>query len=670
MLTYTRFFLLSATFAIIAGAPAFAESAPRIPTEAFFSNPTFSSPRLSPDGKHIAVLYSKGDHQFVVARPASGGELKPLAELKDPETRLVWLEWANPDRLLLSATERNTRSVGVRGRITRLFGVDRKGGRLRWLGRRWPKRGQGQWEVQFQDQVVHWLPDDRNHVLISYHNPFDRTPSIKRLDVDDGRTSGRQRAIDKIDAWHVDPQGNVRAGEGRRRNRYTLFARVESDGRLRELQSHDVFADDGFEFAGFHQNPKRLFVFSEHEGRSALYEFDIEAGTLGPLVFAHPDADVGPVIFSKARNKVIGVAYLIDEPQVHYIDEEARQEHESIDHAIRSVHEHTTENRVVSTAADGSLMIVRTSSDIQPPVHYAYDRVKRVMTHLLDERPDIPIEHLVPMQRVSYTARDGLEIAAYLTIPKDTEAQQLPVIVLPHGGPWARDWKRYDPEVQLFANRGFAVFQMNFRGSTGYGSAFTERGYRQWGQAIQDDITDGVKWLIREGIADPGRIGIYGGSYGGYAAMMGLIRTPDLYRAGASYAGVMDIETLISDDRRYDWAYAWHKPMVGGELGDGARLERHSPVHRAGEIRVPVLLAHGADDERVHAKHSQRMARALRRSDKDVEYLEFEDEIHGFLLESNRIRFYERLVTFFEEHLVARPPEAARPAAQPQSPAE
>jgi dipeptidyl aminopeptidase/acylaminoacyl peptidase len=346
----------------------------------------------------------------------------------------------------------------------------------------------------------------------------------------------------------------------------------------------------------------------------------------------------------------------VDELETHYIDEEARAEHESIDRALLGVFGRKTDNQIVSTTIDGALMIVSAGCDTQPPVYYVYDREHQRMTRLLVERPDIPAEHLVPMQRVSYTTRDGLEIAAYLTVPKDAETRKLPVIVLPHGGPWARDWKRYDPEVQLFANRGFAVFQMNFRGSTGYGSAFHRKGYREWGQAIQDDITDGVKWLIEQGIADPDRIGIYGASFGGYAAMLGLAKTPDLYRAGASYAGVMDIKTMISDDRRYEWLVAWHKPMVGGSSGDDKRLKRHSPVRRASKIRVPVLLAHGADDQRVHVKHSRRMAKALRDSGADVEFLEFEDEIHGFLLERSRVQFYEQLLAFFERNLASRAP--------------
>jgi dipeptidyl aminopeptidase/acylaminoacyl peptidase len=298
--------------------------------------------------------------------------------------------------------------------------------------------------------------------------------------------------------------------------------------------------------------------------------------------------------------------------------------------------------------------IFEVTSEMQPPVYYFYDRDRRQLTHLFNQRPEIKPQEMAQTKRVTYAARDGLKIPAYLTLPVGREPRNLPAIALVHGGPWARDMIQWDPEVQLLANRGFAVLQMNFRGSSGFGDAYLRAGYREWGQKIQDDITDGVKWLIAEGIADRDRIGITGGSYGGYATLVGLVKTPELYRAGAAYASVTDIEFLISDDKWYDWGVAWHETMVGGGRNDVARLRQSSPLRRAAEIRVPVLLGHGENDQRVHVRQSRRMADAMKEAGKQVEYMEFPDEVHGFLLETNRVRWYERLAAFFEEHLAPR----------------
>jgi dipeptidyl aminopeptidase/acylaminoacyl peptidase len=256
---------------------------------------------------------------------------------------------------------------------------------------------------------------------------------------------------------------------------------------------------------------------------------------------------------------------------------------------------------------------------------------------------------------VDYVARDGLAIPAYLTLPSGIEPRQLPAIALVHGGPWSRDTIDWDPEVQLLANRGYAVLQVNFRGSSGLGESHLRAGYREWGQKIQDDITDGVKWLIAQGVADPDRVGIVGTSYGGYAALVGLVKTPRLYRAGVAYAPVTDIELMISDDRWYEWGYEWHQTMVGGERGDKSRLRENSPLRRVAEITVPVLIGHGTDDQRVHVRQSQRMAEALKAAGKDYQYLECPDEIHGFLVEANRIRWYATLIEFLDRNLAPRP---------------
>jgi dipeptidyl aminopeptidase/acylaminoacyl peptidase len=246
-----------------------------------------------------------------------------------------------------------------------------------------------------------------------------------------------------------------------------------------------------------------------------------------------------------------------------------------------------------------------------------------------------------------------------MTLPQGVEPKRLPAIALVHGGPWSRDLIQWDPEVQLLANRGFAVLQINFRGSTGFGTEHLEAGYREWGQKIQDDITDGVRWAIEQGFIDPDRIGIMGASFGGYASLVGLVKTPELFRAGAAYAAVTDIELMISDDKWYDWGVDWHEKLVGGGRGDKTRLGESSPLRRATEIRAPVLLGHGVDDQRVHVRQSRRMAEALSDAGKQVEYLEFPNEVHGFLLEANRIRWYERVVTFFEEHLAPRAPSTS-----------
>jgi len=256
------------------------------------------------------------------------------------------------------------------------------------------------------------------------------------------------------------------------------------------------------------------------------------------------------------------------------------------------------------------------------------------------------------MKPISYTSRDGLTIHGYLTLPRGIKAEKLPVVVNPHGGPWARDYWGFNPEVQFLANNGYAVLQMNFRGSTGYGREFWEASFKQWGRTMQDDISDGVKWLIDQGIADPGRIAIYGGSYGGYATLAGLTLTPELYAAGVDYVGVSNMFTFMKTIPPYwkpmlDMLYE----MVGDPQADSLMLAEVSPVLQADKIIAPLFVAQGANDPRVNKDESDQMVAALKARGIDVEYMVKDNEGHGFRNEENRFDFYRAMIAFLDKHL-------------------
>ncbi|MGH8243784.1 MAG: prolyl oligopeptidase family serine peptidase [Steroidobacteraceae bacterium] len=654
------FHLFAASLAAIASLPSFAELPPRIPVEALFSNPVISTPVISADGLTIAYVQSQGDLQVVFSRPLSGRQPKALAKFDDPAIRLRLLQWANNGRLLISAQARSKSSIHVAGRETRMFGIDADGQNLRWLGRDWPVYGPASMPIAYQDEIIHLTPADPATVLISIRPPYEPNPSIMEMDVGSGRTVRVQKPKTGVYAWHADSKGTIRAGEGVVDNRYQLWARKSADAKFEKIIDVARFEVDSVEFAGFHDDPQRLYVQATHEGRAAIFEFDIAARQAGALVFAHPSVDVDGVARDEGPDeRAIGVSYIVDRPSISFFDEKDEREYLALVDALQSELGFPVSHRAVSASADGNRRVLRVSSERQPPVFYLHDRNSRQLVRLFEQRPSVRPEDLAPTRRVDYVARDGLAIPAYLTLPVGVEPKHLPAIALVHGGPWSRDWIDWDPEVQLLANRGFAVLQMNFRGSTGLGAAHLRAGYREWGQKIQDDITDGVKWLIAEGIADPDRVGIAGASYGGYAALVGVVKTPELYRAAAAYAPVTDIELLISDDKWYDWGYEWHETMIGGDRGDKSRLRESSPLRRVTEIKAPVLIGHGTDDQRVHVRQSQRMAEALRSANREYQYLEFPDEIHGFLLESNRVQWYRAVVDFFDRNLAPRPGAAA-----------
>ena len=297
-------------------------------------------------------------------------------------------------------------------------------------------------------------------------------------------------------------------------------------------------------------------------------------------------------------------------------------------------------------------MIVRTFSDKSRGAYYYYDHVSNEFEKLADISPRLNEDEMAAMEPIQYQSRDGLTINGYLTIPRGAEPKMLPVIVNPHGGPWARNRWGFDSEAQFLANRGLAVLQVNYRGSTGYGKAFWKASFKEWGRKMQDDITDGVNWLIREGIADRQRIGIYGASFGGYATLAGLAFTPDLCVCGVDYVGISNIFTWLKTIPPYWEPYRqmWRE-MIGDPEKDKELLIAGSPYFHAGRIKAPLFVAQGANDPRVKKAESDQIVAELEKRGIEVQYMVKDNEGHGFRNQENRFKFYRAMEDFLSKHI-------------------
>jgi dipeptidyl aminopeptidase/acylaminoacyl peptidase len=309
----------------------------------------------------------------------------------------------------------------------------------------------------------------------------------------------------------------------------------------------------------------------------------------------------------------------------------------------------------LSASRDRQRFIVTSSSDVHPGAFYLFDRKTGKLEWLADRRPWIDPKKMSPMQPVRYTARDGLDVPAYLTVPKGSPGKNLPMVVMVHGGPWVPgDSWGWHPEVQFLASRGYAVLQPNYRGTTRYGWKHFSSSFKQWGLTMQDDVTDGVQWAIAQGIADPKRVCIYGGSYGGYATMMGLAKTPELFKCGINYVGVTDLDLFLTATWS-DFAYSEFltygmKDMVG--TLDRERLANTSPVEMASRIKAPVLMAYGASDVRVVPEHGSRMKSALEKAGRGPEiYMMVEGEGHGYQEMKNQVEFYGAMERFLDKYI-------------------
>ena len=365
------------------------------------------------------------------------------------------------------------------------------------------------------------------------------------------------------------------------------------------------------------------------------------------LVYERGDVDIAGLAWSKARKRASYASYETAKAERHYLDPDAEKLFKGLEAKLAGY-----QVTVQSTTDDENRMIVAAANDRTAGTRYLYDRKADKLTKLGDVSPWLPEARMAAQKPIVYTARDGLPINGYLTLPPGKEAKNLPVIVNPHGGPWYRDSWGFNPEVQFLASRGYAVLQMNFRGSTGYGRKFWEASFKEWGGKMQDDISDGVQWLVKEGIADPKRVCIYGASYGGYATLAALAYTPDLYACGVDYVGVSNLFTFLNTIPPYWKPYLemMHE-MVGHPEKDKALLTRASPALNADKIRAPLLIAQGARDPRVNKDESDQMVAALKARGVEVPYIVKDNEGHGFHNEENQFAFYEQMEKFLDKHI-------------------
>ena len=364
-------------------------------------------------------------------------------------------------------------------------------------------------------------------------------------------------------------------------------------------------------------------------------------------MFSHPEVDVSALSYSKKRKVLTTATYTTWKTQWHFFDSKSEQIFKDLQSRFLD-----KEISFVSQNREEDLVIVLVHSDRNPGIFYLYNIKTKELKEIANPRPWLKEELMSYDKPIQYTARDGLTIHGYLTLPKGSSEKNLPVIVNPHGGPWIRNIYGYNPEGQFLASRGYAVFQMNFRGSTGYGKKFWMAGFKQWGKKMQDDITDGVQYLIDQGIADKKRIAIYGGSYGGYAVLAGLAFTPDLYACGVDYVGISNLFTLLKSIPPY-WKPHLQKmyEQIGHPKKDQQLLREASPLFHVDNIKAPLFVVQGANDPRVKKKESDQIVKALEERGVKVPYLVKDNEGHGFRNEENRMEFYRLMEAFLEDCL-------------------
>lgn len=610
--------LFCALVLAIGGAPLRAEVKgpavpPKIPIANFAALPTLFKPLLSPDGHRIAARRAADGATTIILlnadRPDTVAKGIPIGKVN-----VAGLTWAGNQRLLL--TVQSTYEInGFDFPFRRLIAIDVETGGSRVVDRR--SRGMYAGDVLYTDPTGSWA-------LVAGQDDIQSYPSVKRVDLATGDATVVEKSRIDVWDWYADEKGVVRAGIAYDGSRWTIWYRDKPEEKLRAIRGKFPKDDDSTVDRFIFRGDNSWVVTNERTGRFGLYKYDLKTQTMGQPIFENPDVDLDDVFYNSITGEVSAVEYQDDRSRVFWLEPAMKTLQTRIDKALPD-----SVNIAVGWSADEKKTLVWSASAADPGRYFLLDRATSQMHAVIEPYPDIDPDQLAPVKPVRFQARDGLGLRGYLTLPRGREAKGLPLIVLPHGGPFARDDWEYDPFVQFLANRGYAVLQPEFRGSTGFGKDFVSKGHGEIGKKMQDDLDDSVDWLAQSGQIDSKRVCIFGLSYGGYAAMWGAIRNPERYRCAISWAGPSDLPAMMRFDRKQFSATRyfreWRKKFSSND-----DLSAVSPINFPDRFKVPLLIGHGEEDGTVPPKQTHKMVEALQKAGANVTPVFYKDSQHSF----------------------------------------
>lgn len=624
---------------------------PLIDRDKFFGNPEIAGAQLSPDGNWIAFLKPYKDTRNVWVKKVGEPYGKGRLITADPKRPIPGFFWSRDGKRILFVQDRDG------DENYNVYAVDPAAPPA--AGKEVPE-ARNLTAAKGARAMIYAVPKaDPDTIYVGLNDRDASWHDVYKVKISTGERTLLRKNTERISGWVFDKQANLRLATRTTEKGDTEILRVDPEGFTK------VYECGVFESAGpvnFHKDGRRVYLETNKGDRdlAELVLFDPATGKEEKLE-SDPEnrVDFGNAIFSDLTDELLATTYVDDHTRVYWKDKAWEADYKLLQKKLPG-----REIGLGSMTADEQLLLVTGFSDRDPGATYLFDRRTKKLSPEYVSREDLPREHMVGMQPIRYKSSDGLEIPAYLSLPKGVAAKNLPLIVFPHGGPWARDTWGFRNYAQFLANRGYAVLQPNFRGSTGYGKKFLNAGNKQWGDLMQDDITWGVKDLVAKGIADPKRVGIMGGSYGGYATLAGVTFTPDLYAAAVSIVGPSNLLTLLETIPPY-WEAGriiFHERMGNPNTPEGKRqLERQSPLYSAGKIKTPLMVVQGANDPRVKKAESDQIVIALRDRHFPVEYLCAPDEGHGFARPVNNMAMMAAAEKFFAKYLKARYQEGGKP---------
>lgn len=599
-----------------------------IPVEDFFSTPEKTNFRISPNGEYIAYLglYDDEKNIYVIRAGEESGEQRITTE-RDWGIQSYF--WANDDELVFTKDKRHD--------SLQVFAVHRSTLAVRHL-------------MPPSTVKLRWISPTKiidNSILISLNERDSSVFDVYRLRTDACKKELVAKNPGNIIRWYADLDGELRLALASDSVKETMLYRDSEKEPFRSVMSNS-FRNSIMPLGFSIGKRNHIFALSNlNRDKLALVEIDMETGNEVGVIYSHPDVDVDHGGYSSDRGEMAYATYATWKQQRHFLDRKTERVYQAIGKKLEGY-----EIDILDRDKARNRFIVQTFTDKDPGAIYYYDMVGDTLVKLADNSPALRDCMLSEMKPITYQSRDGRQIQGYLTMPVNAKGRKVPVIVYPHGGPSTRSKWGFNPVVQFFANRGFAVFQVNYRGSTGYGKAFWSAGFKEWGGKVQDDITDGVHWLIDEGIGDPSRIGIYGAGFGGYSALHGACFNSDMYACAASYSGFTNLFTYLKEIPPHLTPYLqMYYEIIGNPETEPGLIKAMSPVFHSENIDIPVFIAQGGRDSWSAVNETNQFVQKLRKRNIPIKYMLREEEGRYFRNEENRIEFYRELGAFFEKHL-------------------
>ena len=662
----------------LAAALTTAEVPGRLPVEYFAREPTTNQARLSPDGKRVAFLRDYNGRASLHVAELDKEKLTRLdvgeaTLVNDAQKEVASFRWVGNDRLVITTAVWNS--------IYGVVAANWDGGQAVPISGYEDNRISLNGGKLFATEVIHDFQDkDRSILMLDRHEDGGGSPNrpdILKVDTLSGNVFTLLKNPGEVTRWGLDFNGVPRLGILAHGEQSGAIYRETEQAPWRTILPLENRAGGQIRPVGFDAASGRIFVSAlTAEKRWTIFPLDPATGVMGAPLLQDPEYDIvserlGDVagvtlsgaILSRKKQTLVGIRFYKEAPRVKWFDREFAGYQSAVDHAMPD-----TVNLFVNSSTDEKRMLWYAFSDQNPGEYFILDNEKHALKLLAPRMGWVKPAQMAPMLNVKYHARDGLLIHGYLTVPAGQELKNLPLVVMPHGGPWVRDLWGFDPLIQLLANRGYAVLQMNYRGSPGYGEELFRSARRQIGRQIQDDIEDATRWAIAAGVADPKHIAIMGASYGGYSTLFGLGHNPELYRCGVSLAGVTDWPDIF-DDRRNDPDYKAANKYWRREIGDPdkdrAMLQSISPVNFADRITAPVLIIQGKEDRTVPQNQAKLMIAALEKTGRKPESLFVPNLGHSWGNEKQRIEIFKRVIAFLETNLGPGVPVMAPAPAAP-----